>query len=510
MTRHDLGKGVCWESASVGQLIEVNLSHTGLCRATVLQLYIRQMCMELHAKLKEITHGTSLEISQRISRKASHETSEETPDQILMVHGCPGVGKSVEVYSFAMSWARKYEKRILYIHYDQFNGLSIIFKDDANDTTSKVCHIPKFGDSIDLLPFVEDLVIKCKVDLIVLDGALSKLIQAVYLMLGKYLQTKMITCTSYRALGRISGEAMVKAAQLGFFTMESWSKKEYERAILAGALRIQISELDERYFYAGGSVRYLQLPIKEVIKHYELKILRVKDMSKLVGTGGIGDASDDAVNSLMAIHNKCNTIVSKFVSKKLLDQITDDWIAKARVHLDTNPVWQGWVTDYEVLTLAKYKKLFFYAPLKEPESWPSVTAPIEFDNAESPVLRDENHVGWFYPLKWNHECFDALFRVSKDVIRVVQISDASTHSWKLEYLIPYVVAMKVKSVDFVFICRRRNFETFKIPKISLVQEQYDSLIKQLIDNEAKNLRRKKRKRGPLTDYFNFRKVCYQT
>ena len=92
-------------------------------------------------------------------------------------------------------------------------------------------------------------------------------------MLGKYLQTKMITCTSYRGLGRISGEATVKAAQFGFFTMESWSKKEYERAILAGALRIQISELDERYSYAGGSVRYIQLPIKEVIKHYEIKIL---------------------------------------------------------------------------------------------------------------------------------------------------------------------------------------------------------------------------------------------
>ena len=73
-----------------------------------------------------------------------------------------------------------------------------------------------------------------------------------------------------------------------------------------------------------------------------------------------------------------------------------------------------------------------------------------------------------------------------------------------------IPVMKVKSVDFVFICRRKNFKTFKIPKISGVQEQYDSLIKQLEDNEAKKFRRRKRKRSPLTDYFNFRKVCYQT
>ena len=39
-------------------------------------------------------------------------------------------------------------------------------------------------------------------------------------------------------------------------------------------------------------------------------------------------APDDAENSLMVIYNKCNTIVSKFVSKKLLDQITDDWIGR--------------------------------------------------------------------------------------------------------------------------------------------------------------------------------------
>ena len=506
MTRHDLGIGVCWESACLSQVIEINTSHTGFYEeATVLKLYIRQMCMDLHAKLKEITHGTS------------HETSGEIPDQILMVQGCQGVGKSVEVYSFAMSWARRYKKRFLYIHFDQVNGLSIIFKDDANDTTSKVRHIRESGDPKELLPFITDLAKECKVDLIVLDGGLSSLIQAVYLKLGKYLQTKMITCTPFSNLGRISGQVWCDSAKVSFFTMESWSKKEYEGAILAGALHIPISELDERYFYVGGSVRFFHLPIRRVITFYEMKLFHLHNMNNLVGRGGIGEESDVASNSLMAIHNERNTIVSKFVSIKLFHWVTDDWIKKARVYLDTNHVWQGWVTEYEVLMLAMYNRLFFYAPSQEPfqeysqgpESWPSEWSPIGFTNADCPVLGDENHVGWFYPVIWNYECFNALFRISKDTIRVIQITEESTFIWKLEHLIPYVVAMKVHSVDFVFICRRRNFESFKIPQINEVQEQYNSLIKELKSNERKNSKGKKRKR-PSAAVFNFRKVCYQT
>ena len=58
------------------------------------------MCLDLHAILTEITQKTSWKISEK--------ASEETSDQILLVRGCQAVGKSVEVYSFAMFWARKY------------------------------------------------------------------------------------------------------------------------------------------------------------------------------------------------------------------------------------------------------------------------------------------------------------------------------------------------------------------------------------------------------------------
>ena len=371
-----------------------------------------------------------------------------------------------------------------------------------------MCHIKRSEDSMNLLPFITNLAKECEVDLIVLDGDLSSLIRAVYLILGKYLKTKMITCTPHRGLDSISQEVWSQCAKLGFFTMESWSKKEYEGAILAGALSIQISELDERNYYAGGSTLFFELPIKLVITIYREKLYRLDDMSKFVGKRGIGFESEDASNDLMAIHNKSNTIVSKYVFRKLLYEITDDWIAKARLNLNST-VWQGWVTENEVLRLAMLKKLFFYAPHKEPESWLSEEALIGFENAESPVLGDVDHVGWFYPKIWNHECFDALFRVSKDTIRVVQIADASTHSCHLEHLIPYVVAMKVQSIDFVFICRRKNFEFFKIPKIREIQEQYNSLMEAVKANEKIDPSVKKRKHVTTADYLNFRKVCYQ-
>ena len=121
--------------------------------------------------------------------------------------------------------------------------------------------------------------------------------------------------------------------------------------------------MDERFHYAEGSVRYIQMPIGSVITFFELKIPKVNDMNKLVGTGGVGEATDDAVNSLMAIYNGYRVIVSKYVTQMLLKQVASDvWIARARSTLKNNPVWQGWLTKYEVLNLARIGELLLYNP----------------------------------------------------------------------------------------------------------------------------------------------------
>ena len=429
--------------------------------------------------------------------------------QVLMVSGCPGVGKSVEVYSYAMWQARKCRKRVLYIHSNISRGLFVIFKDDADELTSHVCQIPRGTDSIKLLPYIKKLLDDGKVDLIVLDGAHMLLIREMYIIMIEYKNAKMITCTSYSGgLGKISSENYVQSAGLKLFTMESWSLDEYRSAINADALNIKREELDERFYYAGGSVRFIQMSIGSVITFFELKIPKVNDMDKLVGTGGVGEATDDAVNSLMAIYNGYHVIISKYVTQMLLKQVASDvWIARARSTLENNPVWQGWVTEYEVLNSARIGELLLYNPPHSPEAWLATSTLTAFKDANCAVLKVNDHVGWFLPMRWNHECFDALFRASQDTLRVVQITDGKEHSCKLKYLIPYVTAMKVCFVDFVFVCGRKNFESFKVfdpNQKSELRPQYNNLITALrtVLNE-----RKIRKHSEPS--ILFRKVCYQ-
>lgn len=73
-----MGGEIDWESVTVGEVITVDLSHTGLSKLPVLKLYMREKCLDLLAALRK------------------------NKKQVFMVSGCPGVGKSVLIYSYAM------------------------------------------------------------------------------------------------------------------------------------------------------------------------------------------------------------------------------------------------------------------------------------------------------------------------------------------------------------------------------------------------------------------------
>ena len=117
-------------------------------------------------------------------------------------------------------------------------------------------------------------------------------------------------------------------------------------------------------------------------------------------------------------------------------------------------------------------------------------------------------LGWRRPVKWNHACFDVLFLESKNKkLKVVQITDGKKHSCKLQHLILYVQALQVYIIDFVFVCRRKNFDSFKVynPFTKKRAEKYNELIEAL--ENICNLK-KKRTRDDIAA-VTFRKVCYE-
>ena len=230
-------------------------------------------------------------------------------------------------------------------------GSQIIFKSAADGDKVTIGSKPYTEPTI-LVAYINTLLKDGIVDLIVLDGALLFLIRKVYIEMIKYENVVLITCTSFKGFGRMSSEDRVKTAKVMRFNMDSWTEKDYRAAMDAGALKISEKEISQKYYYAGGCTRFIQQPIDDLITILQEKIDQVPDMNKLVGTGGVSEASDVAVNSLMAVYNGKKVILSKYVTRMLLDQVSDDWIAKARSTLPDNPVWQGWVSEFEVLKLA--------------------------------------------------------------------------------------------------------------------------------------------------------------
>lgn len=200
-------------------------------------------------------------------------------------------------------------------------------------------------------------------------------------------------------------------------------------------------------------------------------LLQLFNVEKLLGGGGVGDASDDAANSLTAIYKNHRTndlekvVVSKYVKLRLVNNVADAWVLRARSMLRADPVWQGWVTEVEVITMIRQNNaaVTFYNSEGKPEIWRNEyghNSMVSFVDHMNEFF--ETKLGWFRPLKWTFTCFDLLFHESENKLTVVKIIGSERHSCNLKSLIPFVQAINVYIIDFVFVCRRDDFSNFII------------------------------------------------
>jgi hypothetical protein len=344
------------------------------------------------------------------------------------------------------------------------------------------------------------------VDLVVLDGSLSWLILKVLLKMDEFPSVKLVTCTSFQAPGKMSQEVSMKCAPRGRFVMESWQEDELYAALKVGALSLSPGTTkSEMFYYAGGSVRLFQASVKDVESELESKISAVPDMSKLVGSGGVGDSSADATNSLMAMYSGKSVVLSQFVMRKLMDRVSDDFIQKARHFWPNNPSWQGWLTEAEVMFMARTQKnLSFRNDSSEPkvtETWQAEVGVISFEDVAE--LAEKNlKVGWHQPMRWNQKGYDALFRVSSDRLRIIQISiSTKSRKFDLKDAIPLAQAMNTHEVEVVLICGKQTFSSVEITASGGTKE-LKAALKQIADAKAIPTNEQ-------TAWITFRTVCYQ-
>jgi len=79
---------------------------------------------------------------------------------------------------------------------------------------------------------------------------------------------------------------------------------------------------------------------------------------------------------------------------------------------------------------------------------------------------DKKMYRWLFPSKSNQPSFDAIFRVSEYHAKFIQITIKEPHSFDIDKIIPFIDAMEVHVVEFVFLCQSSNFKAFKVPAVN--------------------------------------------
>lgn len=205
----------------------------------------------------------------------------------------------------------------------------------------------------------------------------------------------------------------------------------------------------------------------------DLCVEKVDDFAALM-KGKVGSAAPGAVNTIMAkfgVGSGQSMLVSQYATRKVAKFATDDLIAFCRAALARNPSWQGWVTEMEVLHLfSTQKRTPLWYERKQVYHWNGGPDLIEEDVVDHTAVYSYDTYSpgtWLFPDKWNEALFDGL-QIVGDVertVRVVQVTDATNHSFKLSHLNSYLDSLGSYKVDFVFVCRRKNVDSFALPVV---------------------------------------------
>lgn len=156
---------------------------------------------------------------------------------------------------------------------------------------------------------------------IVLDGVASDDFHSkLFLIASSRAKIKTVSCTS-RGAKSFRTELDVLMRWPRKVTIDSWKFEEYIDAfkIKLPAFKARyknIQELQEAYFYAGGSMHFMCADTEEVIDKLDENFNQVSDYSLLL-RGLQGDQSKGSINTLMQIIDGVAVTLSQYVCRIL-------------------------------------------------------------------------------------------------------------------------------------------------------------------------------------------------
>jgi hypothetical protein len=350
---------------------------------------------------------------------------------------------------------------VLWIHsrYRTTTSLDVVFLDGRSNVFRSFRNLPE----VKLLALLDN---NESFDIVVLDGAPS----------SSVMSSVVQHCTSYQAflVVCVSGQSDIFPGTLrnhfyygrdSSLVVNGFTLDEFRQA---DSLLSRVAHINERFFYGGGSARFLFSDKSHGM--IALEILEIIDkIANFSGffAGGFGDALLFEVNSLKTFYNEHSVIVSEYVTKILASKIDYNFIASAIAVNSSNPSWQGWVAKLECLNrihyCAKNGVLFDVDELHADEAtvvssnWELFIPPgniISYKETTElqPTLVANIKVSEsfvYIPEKWNNWGFDAVivsFNMEEDEvvvphIRIIQCSIATDHSKLLEHAVSVLTAL---------------------------------------------------------------------
>ena len=272
----------------------------------------------------------------------------------VWISGCPGVGKSTELFGWGMYMATRQDKdrkNMLWVHETMSNFKMVKVVDGVIYTTT----LTKKDDKLSGL--ILELIKDCT--LILLDAVRDQMKNILFEIYSNREDAIIALCTSYQSSRDFSDEQYHCFDHFEMkYTMFSWTLEDYKAALNANPNifnNISMEELEKRFYYSGGNIRHMSYPDYHTISLLDDKILQVSDCSLLLnGLGGV--AAPTAINSLIQVRpGLVSGIVSQYVAKELSKKVSISFILHAKEIGQNNPVFLGWI--FEIFFFAKNKRV---------------------------------------------------------------------------------------------------------------------------------------------------------
>jgi hypothetical protein len=238
-------------------------------------------------------------------------------------------------------------------------------------------------------------------------------------------------------------------------------QQEFEKPISA------TESLDLKYFYAGGSARWMfSFPTMDIVKDIDNHIQRLGDPQKLI-SGLSGLRSEQSVNHLMmgfgngSDHN-C-FLISEYASRIVSEKCQNEFVILAsRSSLArTNPTFDGWIFECDFFTQlrsAEEKKCPLEVYDVDQKNFVKLEVGQRVKFLQVKDIKRDSLVPdtWLLPQLWNQGLYDAVQLLHGGVVRIIQVTRAKSHSLKLRYAVVLLRALKqnkykIKSVQIAFI-----------------------------------------------------------